>query len=144
VRSQTAYLVVMMCMMAIFAVVRVNPLALQLGVGNLAVAGSLLVAGVATAMQLRYSFLIGMAAAAVTATTGALAAAGVRGITLPGLPFLWVVIGVYIGFRLTINLQHTQRAARGDSGRPRRGDRGDGPDRDDRGDGPDGSTRGQG
>lgn len=112
-------------MMAIFAVVRVNPLMLQLGVGNLAVAGSLLIAGVATATQRRYSFLIGMAAAAVTATTGALAAAGVRGITLPGLPFLWVVIGVYIGFRLTINLQHLQRAAR----RPQRGERGDDPDR---------------
>lgn len=113
-------------MMAIFAVVRINPLMLQLGVGNLAVAGSLLVAGAVTATRHRYSFLIGMAAAAVTATTGALAAAGVRGITLPGMPFLWVVIGVYIGFRLTINLQHTQRAAR----RPDQGDRGDRGDRD--------------
>lgn len=112
-------------MMAIFAVVRINPLMLQLGVGNLAVAGSLLIAGVVTAMRHRYSFLIGMAAAAVTATTGALAAAGVRGITLPGMPLLWVVIGVYIGFRLTINLQHAQRAAR----RPDRQDRGDDADR---------------
>ena len=112
------------------AVVRVNPLMLQLGVGNLAVAGSLLIAGVATAMQRRYSFLIGMAAAAVTATTGALATAGVRGITLPGMPFLWIVIGVYIGFRLTINLQHTQRGAR----RPQRGGHEDRRDRHDSGD----------
>lgn len=104
-------------MMAVFAVVRMNPLALQLGPGNLAISGALLVGAAATAMQRRYSFLIGMAAAAVTATTGALATAGVRGVSLPGFPALWLVIGIYIAFRLTINLQQTQRAARSQSER---------------------------
>jgi hypothetical protein len=107
----------MMCMMAVFAVVRMNPLELQLGPGNLAISGALLIGAAATAMQRRYSFLIGMAAAAVTATTGALATAGVRGVRLPGFPALWLVIGVYIAFRLTINLQHTQRKSRGPSER---------------------------
>lgn len=102
----------MMCMMAVFAVVRMNPLELQLGPGNLAISGALLIGAAATAMQRRYSFLIGMAAAAVTATTGALATAGVRGVRLPGFPALWLVIGVYIAFRLTINLQQTQRRDR--------------------------------
>ena len=96
-----------MCMMAVFAVVRLNPLDVQLGPANLVVAGSLLAGGVATAMQRRFSFVIGMAAAALTATTGALATAKVRGISLPGFPFIWIVIGLYIAMRLTIN--QTQR-----------------------------------
>lgn len=96
-------------MMAVFAVVRVNPLEVQLGPGNLAVASALLIGGIATALQRSYSFVIGMVAAAVTATTGALASAHVRGVHLPGFPGLWIVIGVYIAFRLTINLQHAQR-----------------------------------
>ena len=111
-------------MMAVFAVVRMNPLELQLGPGNLAITGALLIGAAATAMQRRYSFLIGMAAAAITATTGALATAGVRGVRLPGFPALWVVIGIYIAFRLTINLQQTQRAAKSQSERD--GDGGDG------------------
>ena len=105
-------------MMGCFAVVQVNPFSFLLHPSNLAVAAGLLVGAAAVALRRPGSFAIGMAAAAMTAILGALGAAGVRGVKLPGNPIIWVVIGLYIAFRLTLIQQTERRAAR--TGRPPR------------------------
>lgn len=115
----------MMCMMGCFAVVQVNPFSFLLHPSNLAVAVGLLVGAAAVALRRPGSFAIGMAAAAMTAILGALGAAGVRGVKLPGNPIIWVVIGLYIAFRLTL-IQQTER--RQEAARTRRPPRGGDPD----------------
>jgi hypothetical protein len=109
----------MMCMMGCFAVVQMNPFSLLLHPSNLAVAGGLLIGAVAVALRRPGFFAVGLAAAAVTAIAGALGAAGVRGIKLPGNPIIWVVIGLYIAFRLTLIQQSERRQQQADALRSR-------------------------
>lgn len=111
----------MMCMMGCFAVVQMNPFSLLLHPSNLAVAGGLLVGAAAVALRRPGSFAIGLGAAAVTAILGALGAAGVRGIKLPGNPIIWLVIGLYIAFRITLIQQTERRKEKARAERPPRG-----------------------
>lgn len=101
----------MMVMMGCFAVLRLDERALVLLPGNIAVALALGGGAVAVAMNRPFSLPIGLGSAALTAIVGLL---GMRGgfepyVRLPGYPLIWVVIGLYIAFRLTINHQHQQR-----------------------------------
>lgn len=108
-RSQTSYLVVMMCMMGCFAVVQMNPFGLLLHPSNLIVAAALLIGAALVASRRASAYLIGLGAAGVTALLGGMGAAGMRGIRLPGNPIIWVVIGLYIAFRLTLIQQNERR-----------------------------------
>lgn len=108
-------------MMGCFAVVQMNPFSLLLHPSNLAVAGGLLVGAAAVALRRPGSFAIGLAAAAVTAILGALGAAGVRGIKLPGNPIIWLVIGLYIAFRMTLIQQTERRKEKARAEQPPRG-----------------------
>lgn len=101
----------MMVMMGCFAILRLDERALVLLPGNIAVALALGIGAVAVAMNRPFSLPVGLGAAALTAIVGGL---GVRGgfaqyMRLPGYPLIWVVIGLYIAFRLAINHQHQQR-----------------------------------
>ncbi len=105
----------MMVMMGCFSLLRLDQpwhQALVLLPGNLMVAGSLFVGAAAVAMRRRLSLAIGLFSAAITAVMGIVALRSEPGSTflrLPGYPFIWVVIGLYIAFRLVINQQHEQR-----------------------------------
>jgi hypothetical protein len=103
----------MMVMMACFALFRLDQRAIVLLPGNLVVAGSLLIGAVAVAMNRPFSFAVGLAGALVTSIAGLLSIGpgpgGSRYARLPGYPLIWVVIGLYIAFRLVINRQHSQR-----------------------------------
>ncbi len=107
----------MMVMMGCFAILRLDQRALVLLPGNIVVALALGAGAVAVAMNRPFSLPVGLGSAALTSIVGAL---GLRGglepyIRLPGYPLIWVVIGLYIAFRLTINHQHQRRmqASRG-------------------------------
>lgn len=99
----------MMCMMGCFAVVQMNPFGLLLHPSNLIVAAALLIGAALVASRRANAYLIGLGAAGVTALLGGLGAAGMRGIRLPGNPIIWVVIGLYIAFRLTLIQQNERR-----------------------------------
>ena len=111
-RSQTAYLVLMMAVMGCFAVLRLNPAALVLVPGNIVVAIGLFIGAAATAQRRPYSLAVGLAGAAGAALGGGLMLAGVpeKVVRLPGHPVMWLLIGVYVAFRLTQTHQAAQRA----------------------------------
>jgi hypothetical protein len=112
VRSQTSYLVVLMFMMACLAIVRLNPFGLLVDVhnpANLVVAVAMVCGALAVSLQRPSSFPIGLGVAALTVLCGALALAGVHGFRLSGSPLMWVVIGMYIAFRLTLVRQQARR-----------------------------------
>jgi len=102
-----------MVMMACFSVFRLNPRQLVLLPGNLVMAAGLLVGAAAVAMQRPFSLAAGLGSAALTAGLGFIALAsspaGSRYLNLPGYPLIWVVIGLYIAFRLVINHQYSRR-----------------------------------
>jgi len=100
----------MMCMMGCFAVVRINPVGLILQPGNIGVAVALLFGAAVVATRRPGAFGVGMAAAALTALAGALGAAQVHGFALPGHPLMWIIIGLYIAFRLTLIQQSDRRS----------------------------------
>jgi hypothetical protein len=99
----------MMCMMGCFAVVRMNPVGLILTPGNIAVAVALLLAAPLIGLRKPFAFAVGLGAAGLTVLVGALGAAKVRGIEMPGSPLMWIVIGLYIAFRLTLIQQSFRR-----------------------------------
>lgn len=105
-----------MVMMAVFAVFRLDTHELVLRSGNLVVAIGLLVGGVAVALNKPFSLPVGLASAVSTAIMGIVGFVTLgsepRFLRLPGYPLIWVVIGLYIAFRLAINHQHQQRAQR--------------------------------
>lgn len=109
----------MMCMMGCFAVVQMNPFGLLLHPSNLIVAGALLIGAALVASRKASAYLIGLGAAGVTALLGGMGAAGMRGIRLPGNPIIWVVIGLYIAFRLTLIQQNERRQVQLQSQRDR-------------------------
>ncbi len=102
-----------MVVMACFAVFRLDERSLVLLPGNLLVAGGLLIGAVIVALERPFSLVIGLCSAALTAVMGLVAvstgAASARYLRLPGYPFIWVVIGLYIAFRLVIHHQHQAR-----------------------------------
>jgi hypothetical protein len=105
-----------MVMMGCFALFRLDEHALVLLPGNLAVGGGLFVGAVAVALRRSFSLVVGLLSAGLTALMGILAvtsgASVARFLRLPGYPFIWVVIGLYIAFRLVLNHQHEQRLRR--------------------------------
>ena len=120
----------MMGMMGCFAVVRMNPVGLIREPGNIGVAMALLCGAAVVATRRPGSFGVGLAAAALTVLAGALGMAKVRGFDLPGNPLLWIVIGLYIAFRLTLIQQSNRRASRlppGPKGPPDQADADPGP-----------------
>ena len=103
----------MMAVMGCFAVLRLNPAALVLVPGNIAVALGLFIGAAATSQRKPYSLVVGLAGAAGAALGGGLMLAGVpeKVVRLPGHAIMWLLIGVYIAFRLTQTHQAAQRAA---------------------------------
>lgn len=96
----------MMVMMACFAVFRLDERALVLLPGNLAVAMGLLIGAAAVARDRPFSLPVGLASAGLTASMGLWAllqgVQGSRYLRLPGYPLIWVIVGLYIAFRLVI------------------------------------------
>ncbi len=110
-----------MCMMGCFAVIRMNPVGFLPYPGNIAVAAALLLAAPIVGMRRPGAYVIGLLAAGVTIFAGGLGAAKVHGVELPGSPLMWIVIGLYIAFRLTLIQQGQRRqelAVRKESSRP--------------------------
>ena len=109
----------MMVMMGCFAIFRLDQRQVVLLPGNLAVAGGLWLGAVAIGLRRPYSMVIGLCSAALTALAGGIAlgaGSAVAGyLRLPGYPLIWVVIGLYIAFRLVINKMHEQRVRPGNS-----------------------------
>jgi hypothetical protein len=119
VRSQTAYLVFLMAMMGILALIRLGPpeetgvpRGLDLSPAGLIVAVSMLIGAIGVSLRRPFSLAMGLGAAGVTVLIGLLTAFGVGKLRLPGLPILWVVVGLYVGFRLTLNQQKQRQLAR--------------------------------
>lgn len=108
-RSQTSYLVVMMCMMGVFAVVRFHPFGLLSAPGNLIVGAALLFGGLFLAFRRVFSLAIPTGAALIAMVGGLLTFAKVRGFELPGFPLLWLIIGLYIEMRLVLHHQTLRR-----------------------------------
>lgn len=118
-RSQTAYLVFLMAMMGIMALIRLGPpeetgvpRGVDLSPAGLIVAGSMLIGAIAVSLRRPFSLPIGLGAAGLTALIGLLTAFGVAKLRLPGLPILWVVVGLYVGFRLSLNHHQERTRAR--------------------------------
>ena len=96
-------------MMGCFAVVRMNPVGLLLFPGNIGVAVALLLGALIVGLRRPGAYVFGLASAGLTVLAGALGAAKVRGVELPGSPLMWIVIGLYIAFRLTLIQQSVRR-----------------------------------
>lgn len=111
VRSQTSYLVVMMCMMGAFAIVRLQPFGLLLFPGNLVVGAALLVGGLALAANRTFSLAVATGAALLTMVGGLLTFGKVQGFALPGYPLIWLVVGLYVEMRLIVHFQNLRRQA---------------------------------
>lgn len=104
-RSNVAYLVVLMVMLACFATVNLRPLGLFPFPGNL-VLGAVLVAGaVAVALRRPFSYPAGVAASLCASVGGLLSYRNWLGMNLPGHSVVWIVAGLYVAFRLTLNRQ---------------------------------------
>ncbi len=111
VRSQTSYLVAMMCMMGAFAIVRIQPFGLLLFPGNLLVGAALLLGGLTLAANRSFSLAVATGAALLTMVGGLLTFGKVRGFALPGYPLIWLVVGLYIEMRLLVHFQNLRRQA---------------------------------
>lgn len=110
-RSSVAYLVVLMIMLAAFASVRLNPLGIIALPGNLVLSAALAVGAAGVALRRPWSYPVGLGAALLTALGGVLSFRAWLGTNLPGHPVVWVVAGLYIAFRLTLN-RHAEDEAR--------------------------------
>ena len=106
----------MMAIMGCFAIFRLDDHRFVLAPGNLAVTIALLAGAAVVHLNRPYSLAIGLLAAGFTAVMGVVAWANFSHpspyVQLPGYPLIWVVIGLYIAFRLVINHQHQQRLHR--------------------------------
>ena len=100
-------------MMACFALYRLDERALVLLPGNLVVTGGLGLGAIALAIHRRGWFVLSMAGGIVTAVMGVAATADphTSWMRLPGSPIVWVVIGLYVSFRLALIFQDERRAA---------------------------------
>ena len=112
-RSQTAYLVVLMAMMACFALYRLDERAFVLLPGNLAVFVGLAGGALALGLQRRLWLPISLLGAVLTAGMGlfSLSQSGrpLSWMRLPGAAVMWVVIGLYCAFRLGLIYQAAER-----------------------------------
>src|SRR5262245_23902209 len=104
-RSNVAYLVVLMVMLGCFAVFQLRPPGLFPYAGNLVLGGVLFLGAVAVALRRPFSYAIGLGAALCASIGGLLSLRNVLGTHLPGHPVVWIVAGLYVAFRLTINRQ---------------------------------------
>ncbi len=101
----------MMCMMGMFAIVRVQPFGLMLAPGNLIVGAALLAGGLQLGFQRVFSLAIPTGAALIAMVGGLLTFGKVRGFELPGFPLIWLVVGLYIEMRLVLHAQNLRRQA---------------------------------
>lgn len=101
----------MMCMMGVFALVRLQPFGLMLFPGNLVVGIGLLLGGLLLSANRSFSLAVATGAAILTMVGGLLTFAKVRGFELPGYPLIWLVVGLYIEMRLIVNVQSQRRQA---------------------------------
>lgn len=113
-KSSVGYLVILMVMLAVFSSVRFSPPGLTHLPGNLALGAVLLLGALAVALRRPWSYAAGLVAAAATAVAGGLSLRGYLGMLLPSNPVIWIVAGLYLAFRLSLN-QHAD-AERGKPG----------------------------
>ncbi len=99
----------MMCMMGVFAIVRVQPFGLMLAPGNLVVGMALLLGGLQLGFQRVFSLAIPTGAALIAMVGGLLTYGKVRGFELPGFPLIWLIVGLYIEMRLVLHMQNLRR-----------------------------------
>lgn len=105
---------VLMAMMALFALISFEERTLVLLPGNLAVAGGLGGGALALGLQRRGWFGLALCGALVAFGLGVAAQAGVsdRWMRLPGrMPIIWIVTGLYVAFRLSLVRQRVARLA---------------------------------
>lgn len=114
-RSNVAYLVVLMAMLAVFSVLRTSPLGVLLFPGNLVLCAVLSLGAVAVALRRPFSYPVGLAAALCASLGGLLSLRGWLQTNLPGHPVIWIVAGLYVAFRLTIN-RHAEEERRDTGG----------------------------
>ena len=89
---QTSYLVVMMCMMGVFAIVRVQPFGLMLAPGQ---SGRQDGAPLGDSSLVFSGSFAGDSDPALIAMVGGLLTYGkVRGFELPGFPLIWLIVGL--------------------------------------------------
>ena len=91
-----------MIVMAALAVLRVYPPGVILAPGNCVVAVAMLVGAVVVGLWRPGAYPLAMGCAGLTAVCGVLATLKVRGFQPPEFPLVWVVIALYIAFRLTL------------------------------------------
>jgi hypothetical protein len=104
-RSNVAYLVVLMVMLGCFAVFQLRPLGLFPFPGNLVLGALLFCGAAAVALRRPFSYPAGVAASLAASVGGLLSFRGWLGTSLPGHPVVWIVAGLYVAFRLTLNRQ---------------------------------------
>jgi len=99
----------MMCMMGLFAIVRLQPFGLLLFPGNLVVGAALLCGGLTLAAKRSFSIPVATGAALLTMVGGLLTFGKVKGFELPGFPLIWLVVGLYLEMRLILTHQQQRR-----------------------------------
>lgn len=117
-KSSVAYLVILMVMLAACAVFRMNPPTFLHQPANLALAAVLLLGAAGVAARRPWSYAAGLVAAGATSLFGLLALLGRIDVLVPMPPAIWVVAGLYLAFRLSLN-QHIN-AEKAEGKRPRR------------------------
>jgi hypothetical protein len=102
-----------MAMMACFALYRLDERAFVFLPGNLAVFAGLAGGALSLGLQRRFWLLGSLLGAALTAAMGLIALtrlqSGLVWMRLPGSPVIWVVVGLYVAFRLALIYQHQQK-----------------------------------
>lgn len=111
VHSQRSFLVILMLVMAVLAVFRIYPPALILDHGNWVVSAAMLIGAIAVLRWRPLSYPVAILCAALTALCGVLATLKVRGFRPVEFPLVWVVIGLYVAFRLSLIHHQTRKQA---------------------------------
>lgn len=100
-------------MMACFALYRLDERSFVLLPGNLAVFSGLALGALSLGLGRRFWLLGSLSGAALTAAMGMISLlrshSGLTWMRLPGSPVIWVVIGLYVGFRLALIYQNQQK-----------------------------------
>lgn len=102
-----------MAMMACFALYRLDERAFVFLPGNLAVFGGLGIGALSLGLKRSFWLWGSLFGSALTAAMGLVALlhaqTGLTWMRLPGSPVIWVVIGLYLAFRLGLIYQQQQR-----------------------------------
>jgi hypothetical protein len=112
-RAHVAYLVVLLAMMSCLAVITTHPIALSTRPDHWVVAVVLAAGAVAIALRRPFSYPVGLGAAFFAILAGVVSLRAPFGIRLPGMPWVWILGGLYVAFRLALNQQAvTEKGAR--------------------------------